>query len=76
MKFHAESTTLSFQSAKELESFHLELSALVRAEMVDRTRRIPDPAQAKQHSREVLKKYRTLLRALNALRQGLPRKAY
>lgn len=74
MKYIPESAILAFQSAEELQDFHLELSALVRAQMIGATCRIQDAAQAKRRAREVLRQYRTLLRALNALRQGLPRK--
>ncbi len=76
MKYERESTTLSFRSQAEVEAFHGELSALVRAAMVQATRRVEDPQAAVGLSRQVMKDYRAVLRALNALRRGLPRKEF
>jgi hypothetical protein len=76
MKFDASDNTLGFASRAEAEEFHLQLSALVRTAMVQATRHIEDPAEAKDASRGVMKEMRAVVRALNALRSTLPRKTF
>jgi hypothetical protein len=76
MKYDAEALTLRFASLEEAEEFHVQVTALVRAAMVDATRTIEDPELAKNESRDVMKELRAVMRALNALRTGLPRKAF
>ncbi len=68
MKFDGEGQVLAFASREEVEQFHTELSALIRGAMVGATRHIEDPAAATEASREVMKEFRTLMRALNVLR--------
>lgn len=76
MKCDGAEWTLAFSSQEELEQFHTELSALIRGAMVGATRQIEDAELAKQASKEVLQEFRTLMRALNAMRETLPRKAF
>ncbi len=76
MKYDPEKVTLEFASREEVEEFHLQVSALVRLAMVQATRTVEDPEQAKDLSRDVMKEFRAVMRALNALRSGLPRKAF
>ena len=75
MKFDEETRTLKFASLEEANDFHLELTHLVRCAMVDVNSRVTDPEQAKELSRDVMKQYRTVMRALNGMRRILPRKA-
>ena len=76
MKYRRDENNLSFSSEKEIQDFHLQLSALLRQTMVHATCRIEDPEQAKVASRRVMQEFPLLLRALNALRAGLPRKQF
>jgi hypothetical protein len=76
MKYDPESVTLEFASREEAEEFHVQVSALVRMAMVQATRTVEDPEQAKNLSKDVMKEFRAVIRALNALRSGLPRKAF
>jgi predicted NAD-dependent protein-ADP-ribosyltransferase YbiA (DUF1768 family) len=76
MKFDPETLTLQFASQEEAVEFHVQVTALVRAAMVETTRAVEDPEQAKNLSRDVMKELRSVMRALNALRSGLPRKAF
>jgi hypothetical protein len=76
MKYTADAATLEFASLEEVNEFHLQLSALVRTAMVQATRHVEDPDQAKDLSREVMKEYRAVIRALNVLRASLPRKTF
>jgi hypothetical protein len=76
MKYDATGLRLEFASAEEAKEFHLEVTALIRLAMVEATRAVEDPEQAKGLSRDVMKEYRAVMRALNALRSGLPRKEF
>lgn len=76
MRFDEKTTSLQFASAKEAQEFHLGISALVRGAMVEATRSVDDPERAKALSREVIKEYRAVMRALNAFRTVLPRKDF
>ena len=76
MRFDAEDNSLGFSSRAEAEEFHLQLSALLRTAMVQATRHIEDPAEAKDASREVMKEMRAVVRAINVLRSTLPRKTF
>ncbi len=75
MNFDPANRTLAFASQAEVESFHAELSMLIRSIMVASTKHIEDEHVAKDVSREVMKENHTLFRALNALRESLPRSA-
>lgn len=76
MKYERESATLNFRSQAEVEAFHAELSGLVRAAMIQATKAVEDPKAAVELSRAVMKDYRAVLRALNALWRGLARKTF
>lgn len=78
MNYDGEGKVLRFSSKEEVEQFHAELSALIRGAMVGATRHIEDPEAAKAASREVMKEFHTLMRALNVLRGSgeLERKGY
>lgn len=76
MKYHPESTTLEFSCHEEVTEFHVQVTDLVRRAMVEATRAVEDPEQAKVLSRDVMKEYRAVLRALNSLRSGLERKQF
>lgn len=76
MKYDPEHRALVFSSQEELEEFHRELTSLMRASMVEGTRRIEDPQKAKTVSREVFKDFRAVTRTLNLLRRALPRKSF
>lgn len=75
MNFDPEAHTLVFSSLDEVERFHTELSTLIRTVMVASTRNVVDEHEAKDISREVIRENHTLFRALNALRESLPRNA-
>jgi len=68
VRYDGDGRQLSFSSKEEVEAFHAELSALIRGAMVGATRHIEDPAAATEASREVMKEFHTLMRALNILR--------
>lgn len=76
MTWDAEQHSLTFASAEEAEAFHTELSMLLRAAMMQATRHVEDPEKAKAFSRLVMQDNATVMRALNALRTAMPRKAY
>jgi hypothetical protein len=76
MKYDPEQKTLGFSSQAELESFHLQLGALIRSAMVQATHGIEDGNDAKQVSRTLLQEYCAVLRALNVIRGALPRKTF
>jgi hypothetical protein len=76
MRYEAGSSSLHFRSADEVRDFHLQVSALIRGAMVQATRTVEDPARAKELSRELLKEYGVVIRALNALRSVLPHKEF
>lgn len=76
MKYDPASNSLRFASPDELEQFHLQLTDLVRAAMVNATRHIPDGEQAKVVSREQMKELRTVMSALNTIRAALPKKQF
>jgi hypothetical protein len=76
MKYDSTAHTLAFTSEEELRQFHLQLSALIRSAMVQATGTIEDPEQAKGVSRDVLHDFAIVVRALNTLRRGLPRKTF
>lgn len=73
MKWDPEVHTLTFGSLAEAEDFHTQLSALLRAAMVQATRHIEDGEAAKALSKVVLQDHAAVMRVLNALRTGLPR---
>lgn len=75
MNYDGPAHTLAFASPEEAERFHAELSCLIRSIMVAATKRIEDPAAAKELSREIMQENATLFRALNALRAELTRTA-
>ncbi|MFO0565102.1 MAG: hypothetical protein U0263_05540 [Polyangiaceae bacterium] len=68
MKYDGTARSLAFSSQEEAEAFHTELSALIRGAMVGATRHIEDAQVATEASREVMKEFHTLFRALNVLR--------
>lgn len=74
MRYDPSTQALIFGSASEAEGFHDQLSALVRAAMVQATRTVEDPQQAKALSREVFREYASVMRALSSLRDVLPRR--
>lgn len=73
MKYREEDPSLEFSSQGEADAFHLELTALVREVTIAASRGEPDDARAVAQSREVLQRYKTIARALNAMRRRLPR---
>lgn len=68
-----EELALRFRSKEEAEAFHLELTDLVREVMIATSREIPDGEEAAAETREVLKRYKTIARALNTMRRVLPK---
>ncbi len=76
MRFDSEHNTLDFSSRAEVEEFHLQLSSLVRLAMVQATRQIADPGEAKNASQGVMQELRAVVRTLNVLRAALPRKEF
>lgn len=76
MTWDADTNTLSFASKDEAEKFHAELSLLLRGAMIQATKLVEDPQKAKELSRLVMQDNAAVMRALNALRTGLDRKAY
>jgi hypothetical protein len=75
MKFDPDSRSLRFGSAEELERFHRELSDLVRRATVAVSSTEKDAEAARARSQEVLRAFGVVIRALNALRAHLPRRA-
>jgi len=73
MKFDPDSRSLRFASTEELERFHGELSALMREATVAASSTEKDAEAARARSQEVLRTFGVVMRALNALRQHLPR---
>ncbi len=69
MNFDAETKTLRFASAEELEAFHTELTSLLREVTVSVSASTPDAAQARERAREVLREFRVIARILNAIRK-------
>lgn len=76
MKYESQSLSIAFSSQTEVESFHLQLSALLRAAMIQATCAEADADRARQLSQAVIKEFPVLVRALNALRSSLPRKKF
>jgi hypothetical protein len=76
MRYDPSSRALSFASVEEVDEFHVELTALLRETMIHTTRRIADSHEARNASREVMREYRLLMRAINALRRELPHKSF
>jgi len=70
VKYDAEGRRFEFSSEQEVEEFHAELSALIRGAMVGATRHIEDAEAATEASREVMKEFSTLMRAMNLLRRS------
>ena len=73
MKFDPDARTLRFADAHEAQLFHDQLSVLVRSAIVAAGRGITDDKQATEASREVLREFAAVVRALNALRKELER---
>jgi hypothetical protein len=76
MRYDGQARSLDFGSHDELLDFHAQLGSLIRMAMVLATRRIEDPAAAKQESKLVMQRYAVLMRTLNVLRASLPRKQF
>ncbi len=76
MRYDTTTHSLAFASQAEVEEFHAQLVDLLRSAMVTATRRIPDSQQAKLVSREVMRDHRAVMRALNVVRSGVPRKTF
>ena len=75
MKYDDETHSLTFSSAAEVEAFHAEMTDLIRLAMVMAHEGVADADQARQLSQEVMKRFATIMRALNNLRRSLPRSA-
>lgn len=73
MKYEPETRTLQFASPEELESFHRELTALLREVTIAVSGATPDASQARERAREVLREFKVVTRILNAVRKGNPR---
>jgi hypothetical protein len=74
MKYDDEARALRFGSDDELRRFHDDLTELLRAATVSATRE-GDVDAATARARDVMRRYATVLRALNAMRASLPRGA-
>jgi hypothetical protein len=72
MKYDDEQRALRFGSAEELRRFHDDITELLRAATVAATRDV-DVEVATGRARDVMRRYATVLRALNAMRATLPR---
>lgn len=75
VKYDEQTHSLSFNSAKEVEAFHAEVTDLIRLSMVVAHEGVADPQVARDRAQEVMKRFATVMRALNALRKSLPRSA-
>ncbi|MBI5513350.1 MAG: hypothetical protein HY909_06245 [Deltaproteobacteria bacterium] len=71
MKYTDQDRALRFASEDELQRFHADLTELVREATVSATRGVP-VEEATVRARDVLRRYATVVRALNALRRSLP----
>lgn len=72
MKFDVETGTLRFSSPEEATAFHDEMTQLVRTAVAGAHLGVRSTEEATQRSREAMKTFHTVLRALNAIRDGLP----
>jgi SpoVK/Ycf46/Vps4 family AAA+-type ATPase len=73
VKFDREGSSLRFRSEDEAEAFHRELTALVRQANMAAMREVADADEAVERTREQLQHFKTVARALNAMRRSLPR---
>lgn len=73
MKYLEQDPAVRFDSPKEAEAFHRELTELVREVTIAASRGVEDADRAVDLSRDVLKRYKTIARALNTMRRSLPR---
>jgi hypothetical protein len=71
VKFTDPDRALRFGSDEELRRFHDDLTALLREATITATR-TASVDDAPERARAVLRRYATVLRALNALRRTLP----
>lgn len=76
MRFEPDTRSLVFASQAELESFHRELTELLRQAMMDATRQVEDPTQATRVSQQLMRENRVAMSALNQLRRHLPKKQF
>lgn len=72
MKFDEATCALTFRDMDEATAFHLELTGLIRQAMFTAGQQ-SGPGDIKGPSREVMKEFARVMRALNAMRQVLPR---
>jgi hypothetical protein len=68
MRLDPQTNALIFESTDELETFHSELSVLVREVTIHASSSSPDAQVATARAREVLERFATLTAALNAVR--------
>ena len=74
MKYEPESRTLQFASPEELDSFHRELTALLREVTASVSSTTPDANAARDRAREVLREFKVVTRILNAIRKRSDRR--
>ena len=70
MKLDSETHTLRFASAEELDSFHRELTILLREVTVSVTGSTKDAVEARDRAKEVLREFRVVARLINTLRKN------
>lgn len=71
MRFDPDALTLRFGSRDEIDRFHRDLTALLRAAIAAGAAQAEDPAEGAAHAQETMRAYATVTRALNALRGGM-----
>lgn len=69
MKFDADTRTLSFSSAQELEAFHSELGSLVREVTMAVSAGTADANAGAAAAKAQLKRYTAVMRTLNLIRR-------
>ncbi|MGK5084932.1 hypothetical protein WDW37_16715 [Bdellovibrionota bacterium FG-1] len=74
MKYDAQSSTLQFSSAAQVEQFHAQMTQLLREAMIAAGNEIKDPHEAAQRAQAVFEEYSSVILVLNELRSGLPRR--
>jgi len=73
VKYDPDTRTLQFASAEELDSFHRELTAMLREITVSVSAATPDANVARDRAREVLREFKVVTRILNAIRKRADR---